>query len=44
MLVSNGASLYKVTGVLQSGPPEALEEDVSHLLGTQMAGEFGGIL
>ncbi len=44
VLVADGASLDKVTGVLlQGGPPEALEEDVSGPLGTWMAGEFGGV-
>lgn len=44
VLIANGASLDKVGGILfQRGPPEALEKDVAHLLGTQMAGEFRGM-
>lgn len=43
-LIASGVSLDKVGGILfQSGPPEALEKDVAHLLGTQMEGEFRGM-
>lgn len=44
VLVADGASLDKVAGVLlQSGPPEALEENVSRSLGTGMTLELGGV-
>lgn len=42
VLVADGPSLDKIMGViLQVGPPKALEEEVSCMLGTWMTSQFG---
>ncbi len=44
VLVTDRAGLNKVMCVfLHSGPPETLEEDISCVLGTWVAGELGGM-
>lgn len=42
--LADGASLDKVAGfLLQGGPPEALEDNISRSLVTRMAGKLGGV-
>ncbi len=44
VLVTDRTGLNKVMHVFfQGGPPETLEEDISCVLGTQVAGELGGV-